>query len=536
MAFDYVVIGAGTAGCVVAGRLAEQDKTARILLVEAGGRAGPIASRVPAASAGLLGHRRFDWRYPTEPDASRDGRSEPWTAGRLVGGTGALNGMLFVRGSVADYDAWEAAGSPGWRHADVLPSFRSIEHASRGDPAWRGFEGPWPVAPTRTEHPLCAALFDSYHAAGISRTDDYNGAVFEGAGLAQVTQRGGLRVTTAQAFLPLARSSGRLRIAPDTACTRLLIENGRCVGAALSRKGSTETVAARQAVVVCAGAIGSPALLLRSGIGADEELAALGVRPTLSLPGVGRSLMDHPVALMQFAVNCSTYQMEKRGLAAARHLADFLGSRRGVLASPHAQVLAHVRTRPDLATPDIQIAFYPMAFERTENGVKTASRSSILFSVTACQSHSRGRVALRTADPRELPRVELPLLDGSADVATLIRGCRLVERVLSAGPMKEFVEERLEPSPAVESDADWEAWLRAKGAVLAYHASGTCRMGPENDAGAVVDASLRVRGIDGLRVADTSIMPSLVSANTQAAAAMIGARAATMLLDQTTTA
>lgn len=515
---DYIVVGAGTAGSVVAGILAARS-THRVMVVEAGRRPASLFTRIPAASAWLLGRPQSDWRYQSESDPSREGARETWSAGKLVGGTSAINGMLYIRGARADYDGWAALGNTGWAHQDVLPAFQAIESA-----------GAWPVAPTRTTHDLCAPFIETMGSLGFPRTSDYNGTSFEGVGLARVTQTNGLRVTTSRAFLDPHVAAGRVALMQNAHCTRLLFDGTRCSGVEVLRDGRPEIIPARRGVVVSAGAIGSPALLLRSGIGPTNELRDLGIATRFNAPGVGRSLMDHPVALITIGVNVPTYNADIRGIGGLRHLIDFLLHRRGMLTSPHAQVLAHVRSHPNATAPDVQIALYPMSFERTDDGARTKTGNSALITVTACRSESRGRATLRNADPLSPPRIEHELLGSPADLRTLISGCRLVERIAASQPFSSFVTGFIDPKGDRRSDEDWERYLRSGGAALALHAAGTCRMGPDTDPSAVVDPQLRVRGVEGLSVADTSIMPSLVSGNTQAAAAMIGFRAAEFLL------
>jgi choline dehydrogenase len=515
---DYIVVGAGTAGSVVAGTLAARS-TRRVMVVEAGGRPARLFTRVPAASVSLLGRPSSDWRYQSEPDPSRDGARETWSAGKLVGGTSAINGMLYIRGAPADYDAWAALGNAGWASQDVLPAFRAIESAEA-----------WPVALTRTTHDLCAPFIEAMVSLGFPRTPDYNGTSFEGVGLARVTQANGLRVTTARAFLDAHVAAGRVALMQNAHCTKLLFEGSRCSGVEVLRGGRVEVMRARRGVVVSAGAIGSPALLLRSGIGPAGELHDVGIATRVDAPGVGRSLMDHPVALITIGVNVPTYNADIRGIGGLRHLIHFLLHRRGMMTSPHAQVLAHVRSHPNATAPDVQIALYPMSFERTDDGARTRAGNSVLMTVTACRSESRGRVTLRAADPLTAPRIEHELLGSPAELRTLINGCRLVERIAASQPFSTFVTGFIDPKGDQRSDEDWEQYLRSGGAALALHAAGTCRMGSDTDPSAVVDPQLRVRGVEGLSVADTSIMPSLVSGNTQAAAAMIGLRAAGFLL------
>lgn len=525
---DHVVIGAGTSGCVVASGLASSGDRS-VLVLEAGGDDAALRTRVPVATKWMYARPGYDWQHASVSDPSLTGRAERWAAGRVVGGTSTINGTIYVRGAVADYDAWRDAGNPGWGHADLLPVFQQLESTSIGSGEWRGRGGALPVAWTRTRHPLAQATAAAMQAAGLPWTDDANGEHFEGAGWAQVTQRDGLRVNAARAFLHPALRGGDhpVQVLTGAQCVGLVIERGRCTGARFMHEGQLREVTSRKGVVLCAGAIKSPQLLMLSGIGAAAALCALDIPVHVDLPGVGQGLMDHPVAKLSARVHSSTYNVEAGPVAGLRHLWDYLRHRRGPFASPHAQLLAHVRSAPESTRPDLQIAFYPYAFERTERGVKRARTPAVMFTVMASQGRGQGAVSLSSADPLDPPVIRHALLADSADRQTLIAGCRLVHRIASCEPLASEIRSWMEIDPGNASDADWDRYLGAE-AALAYHAAGTCRMGTGDDS--VVDASLRVRGVECLRVADNSIMPTPVSGNTQAAAYVIGAKAAAMML------
>jgi choline dehydrogenase len=532
---DHLVIGAGTSGCVVAGRLAAAGGRS-VLVLESGGSDRALRSLVPAGAKWMFGRASHDWQHASEPDPSLGERAETWAAGRVVGGTSTINGMLFLRGAPADYDAWRDAGNPGWGHAELLPLFRRLERTVIGGEHERGRDGPLAVAWTRTRHPLAEATAEAMRAVGLPWTDDANGAHFEGAAWAQVTQSRGLRANAARAFLHPALRSGLhpVRLLTAAQCLSLVIEGGCCVGARYRHHGRTHTVRARRGVVLSAGAIRSPQLLMLSGIGPAAALHALGLAVSAALPGVGQGLMDHPVALLSARVDSPTYNVQTGLAGALRHAWRYAVHRDGPLASPHAQVVAHVRSSPYLHRPDVQIAFYPYAFERTAAGVQPARTPAVMFSVTACQGRGDGEVALASADPLAAPRVRHRLLADSADVRALAAGCRLVHRIASQAPLAGHIREWIEIKPESgdnPDDARWQRYLRDE-AVLAYHPAGTCRMAPlKDDELGVVDARLRVHGIAGLRVADNSIMPTPISSNTQAAAYVIGEKAADMLLE-----
>ncbi len=525
---DHLVIGAGTSGCVVAGGLASAADWS-VLVLEAGGGDAGLRTRVPVATKWMYARPAYDWQHASLPDPSLQGRAERWAGGRVVGGTSTINGTIYVRGSVQDYDAWRDAGNPGWGHADLLPLFRQLERTTIKGDAWRGRSGALPVAFTRTRHPLAQATAAAMRAAGLPWTDDTNGEQFEGAGWAQVTQQGGLRVNAARAFLHPALREGEhaVRLLTGAQCVGLVIEDGRCTGARFLHRGQLREVTARHGVVLCAGAIKTPQLLMLSGIGGAAALRALGIAVHADLPGVGQGLMDHPVVKLSARVHSSTYNVEAGPVAGLRHLWRYIRHREGPFASPHAQLLAHVRSTPESSRPDVQIAFYPYAFERTPGGVKRARTPAVMFTVMASQGRGQGEVMLASADPLEPPVIRHSLLYDSADRRALVAGCRLVHRIASCAPLASEIKSWIEIDPGQASDADWARYLDAE-AALAYHPAGTCRMGGSGDS--VVDAALRVRGITGLRVADNSIMPAPVSGNTQAAAYVIGAKAAELML------
>jgi choline dehydrogenase len=528
---DHLVIGAGTSGCVVAGGLARAADRS-VLVIEAGGGDNSVRTRVPAATKWMYGRAAYDWQHESQPDATLKGRAEHWAAGRVVGGTSTINGTVYVRGSAQDFDAWRDASNPGWGHADLLPLFRELESTAIGIDAQRGRGGPLAVEWTRSRHPLAVASADAMRAAGLPWTDDMNGVQFEGAGWAQVTQRDGLRVNAARAFLHPALREGPnpVRLMTRAQCVGLTVQGGRCTGARFLQGGQLIAVTARRGVVLCAGAIKSPQLLMLSGIGPGAALTALGISVHADLPGVGQNLMDHPGVKLCAHVRGSTYNVETGPVSGMRHLWRYFKHRDGLIASPHAQLLAHVRSKPSVPRPDVQIAFYPYAFERWEGGVRRARSPAVMFNVMASQGSGRGEVSLASADPLAAPVIDHRLLANDADRQALVAGCKLVHRIASQAPLAARIRSWMGIDPARASDADWSRYLDAETS-LSYHAAGSCRMGEIGiDGHAVVDAALRVHGIEGLRVADNAVMPSPVSGNTQAAAFVIGAKAAELIL------
>lgn len=524
---DHLVIGAGTAGCVVAGGLAAR-KDRSVLVLETGIGDGSLRTLVPAATKWMYARPEYDWQHPTEADPTLQGRADRWAAGHVTGGSSTINGTVYVRGSVEDYDAWAAAGNPGWAYADLLPLFRDLESSPIGSDEWRGRKGPLAVELTRSRHALTQAAAAAMRAAGLPWTEDMNGEHFEGAGWAQVTQRKGVRVNASRAFLHPALREGQhpVRLLTGALCLGLTIEDGRCTGAVFTHRGQTCKVTARHGVVLSAGAVKSPQLLMLSGIGPEQALQDLGITVHADVPGVGQGLMDHPVVKLCAYARGSTYNVETGPISGMGHVLNYLVNRRGLLAAPHAQLVAHVRSTPQAALPDMQIAFYPYAFERAEEGVRRARQPAMMFTVMVSQGRGHGEIALASADPLARPIVRHALLADAAERQVLIDGCKLVHRIASQAPLAAEIKSWMGIDPGTATDEDWQRFL-AESASVAHHPAGTCRMG--SDAAAVVDPSLRVRGIKGLTVADNSVMPGPVTGNTQAAAYIIGAKAAALL-------
>jgi choline dehydrogenase len=523
---DHIVVGAGTAGCALAARLAERG--ASVLLLEAGGSNAGWAVRVPAGGVRLMGRPQCDWLHRPEPDDSLGGRIQHWNAGRGLGGTSSINGMLFVRGHRADYDAWAVDGNAGWDAASLLPLWQRMESTALGDARWRGREGPVPVSPAAARHALCDPVADALQACGVPTTDDYNGEHFDGVATPQVTQRRGLRVNAARAYGVSAHAA--IKLVLHAHVTALTFDGDRCVGVEWIGADTAQGVQrarCRGDVIVCAGAIGSPRLLLLSGLGPPVELEALGVRVRCALPGVGRGLREHPTALVTIGVNEPTYSSELLHWRALGHALNYAARGRGPIAAPHAHLLAHVRTRADLPQPDAQMAFYPFSFERAEGGGARMGRAdTALFSLATCEGDANGRVSLRSSDPLAAPRIEHRLLAQRCEIDTLLAAGALLQQALRTAPMRSRVRALDAPLGEGHSDAERIAWLRET-CVLSYHAAGTCRMG--RDANAVVDATLAVHGVRGLRVADNAVMPRLTSGNTQAPAYLIGEKAADLI-------
>ncbi len=527
--WDYIIVGAGSAGCVLANRLSA-DGTARVLLLEAGGADRSPYIHVPAAIIRCVGNPSLDWCHLAEPDPTRYGKVDLWPAGKTLGGSSSINGMLFVRGAHRDFDGWAGLGNAGWAWNDVLPLFRRLETSEVGDEALRGRDGGMQVSRLRTTHPLGRVFVEAARECGVAFNEDYNGASQEGVAEPQVTQKGGWRWSAARAFLHPARGRPNLRVETGALCESLIIDAGRCAGVRLRRADGTQVEhRAHGEVILAAGALGSPKLLMLSGLGPAAALQALGIPVVRDLPGVGANLQEHCNSLVCADVNVPTYNTEATGPRMLRHLAYWLATGRGPASSPYPHGIAFLRSRPEEPEPDLQLLFGPFAFDFDARGIIPYSRPAVSFVVNACHPLSRGRLSLRSADPAAAPRIAHSLLDAAEDLRRQVAGVRLARRLLQAPAFRPFVLREFLPGTDAQDDAALADHVR-RTSFLGYHPVGTCRMGIDD--AAVVDPQLRVQGIAGLRVADASIMPRQVAANTNAAAMMIGEKGAELLLAQ----
>jgi choline dehydrogenase-like flavoprotein len=519
--FDYVIVGAGSAGCVLANRLSA-DPSTRVLLLEAGARDRSPNIRIPAAFPKQF-HTKLDWDFWTEPEPHVDDRSLYMPRGKGLGGSSSMNAMLYVRGRPLDYDGWAAQGAPGWGWRDVLPYFKKSEDNVRGASEWHGAGGPLRVSEQRSPRPLNRRLIAASEAVGMRRVDDINGPEQDGVSLFQVTQRNGQRFSCADAFLrPVA---GRPNLAIRTRATVLGVEleGDRAIGVRVGGRGRpSELLRAEREVILCAGAIGSPQLLQLSGIGAADELRDAGVTVRHDLPGVGRNLQDHPfiTVLSEVSDQDTLYGADK-----PKPLVEWLLRRSGPLSSTVAEVVAFHRTRPGLPAADIQFHMGAAYFE--DHGAELYDGHCIAIGPVLVSPKARGRVWLRSSDPGDKPRILTNSLSEPEDVASLVAGVQLAREIAAQAPLKEIVVRELKPGPAVVDRADIEADVRRR-LMLIYHPVGTCRMS-DTAQDAVVDSRLRVHGLDGLRVADASIMPTIVGGNTHAPTVMIAERAADLI-------
>jgi choline dehydrogenase len=518
---DYVVVGAGSAGCVLANRLSE-DPSVEVLVLEAGGKDRSLNIKIPAAFPKQF-HTKLDWDYFTEPEPYVDDRSLYVPRGKSLGGSSSMNAMLYVRGRPLDYDLWERQGAPGWGWKEVLPYFLKSEDNARGASEFHGAGGPLRVSEQRSPRLVNRRLLAASEAAGIPRIDDYNGPEQDGVSWFQVNQRNGRRWSAADAFLRDASKRSNVEVRTKVTVLGLVMEGDRAVGVRISAgRGREETVRAEREVLLCAGAIGSPQILLLSGIGPADDLREVGVEVRHDLPGVGHNLQDHPFVTVIWEVSdeSTLYGAEK-----PKYLAEWLLRRTGPLSSTVAEVVAFVRTRPGLPAADIQ--FHMGAAYYEDHGAEEYDGHCVVIAPVLVSPQARGRVWLRSADPTAKPRMITNTLSVDDDVASLVAGMEMAREIAAKGPLEEIILKELKPGPGTVEREELEADLRQR-LMLIYHPVGTCRMSDDGE-DAVVDSQLRVHGVEGLRVVDASIMPVIPGGNTNAATMMIAERAADLI-------
>jgi choline dehydrogenase len=531
--FDYIVVGAGSAGCVLANRLTASGRH-RVLLLEAGGHDRHFWIHVPLGFAKLFNNATVNWRYKSEPEPELNNRQIIQPRGKVIGGSSSINGLLYIRGQHEDYDHWRQLGNAGWSFQDVLPYFKRAEDQERGADDLHGVGGPLSVSDVCEPHPLCEAFLDAAEQCGIPRTDDFNGPKQEGAGYFQLTAKKGRRWSTAVGYLRQARQRHNLKIELNALATKILFAGRRAIGIQYRQDETLRTAYADGEVILSGGAFNSPQLLQLSGIGPSDLLRSHGIDVIADAPGVGSDLQDHLQVRMQF--RCSQPITANDVINDWRHRyragIRYMLTRKGLLSVGAGYVGAFFKTRPDLATPDVQIHF--LIFSSETAGANVHPFSGFMASVCQLRPDSRGFVRIKSADPATPPAIQPRYLTARNDAETIVAGLKQLREVMNRPEMRQLIAEERAPGDKVVTDADLLEYARNTGTTV-YHPTSTCRMGP--DPAAVVDERLRLRGFERLRVIDASIMPTLVSGNTNAAAIMIGEKGADMVLrDATATA
>lgn len=530
--FDYIVVGAGSAGCVLANRLTEDGKST-VLLLEAGGKDTSPMIHIPVGYATTLKDPKVNWLYETEPDPGTHDRVHTWPRGKVLGGSSSINGLLYIRGQRQDYDGWAQLGLRGWSYDDLHPYFLRSQHQERDGMDGHAKGGPLNVSDVTEKHPVSDAVIEAGKAMGLPHRD-VNGEDQEGVAYYQLTVKNGRRCSAAVAYLNPAKKRQNLQIETKALAARVLFEGKRAVGVEYTQGGQTKTAKARGEVILAGGAINSPQLLELSGIGHPDVLNAQGIETVSALPGVGENLQDHFVIGNRYRMKpgSPSVNQQSRGLAMIGEVFKYLIQRKGLLTLSAAHVAAFIKTRPELATPDVQYHILPATMDlqkMTETGdMELEKQPGITIAPCQLRPESRGSVHVKSAQHDAHPAIRPNYLHDPLDQQTAVAGLRWARELAAQPALAQYIEHELEPGEALQSDDELLEFARETGGTI-YHPVGTCKMGPDGDTMAVVDDQLRVRGVENLRVVDASVMPRLVSGNTNAPTIAIAEKASDMI-------
>jgi len=533
MEFDYIIVGAGSAGCTVAARLSENGAFT-VLLLEAGGSDRRLWIQMPIGYGMCFYNPSVNWMYQTEPERALDGRRGYWPRGKVLGGSSSINAMVYIRGQATDFEDWRNLGNPGWGWEDVLPYFKKIEDFSGGADPWRGTGGPLHVEDvSRDCHPLCAAYLRACEEIGLSRNNDFNGWRQDGVGHYQITMRGGFRMSAARAYLRPAMKRPNLRVETNAQATRVLLEARRATGIEYCQNGTRRNARARREVILAAGSINSPQLLQLSGVGPAAVLRGLGIEVVLESPAVGRNLQDHICIDHLYRSRVPTLNRELgtwRGRLCAGIRYALL--RRGPLSLSVNQGGGFIRVRPGLARPNIQLYFSPLSYTRAGPGKRALMRPDpfpgFLLSAQPCRPTSRGYLEIRSGDPFAAPRIVPNSLSTEEDLREMLEGTKILRRLAGAPSLAAVIAEELQPGPKARSDQELLQDIRRRASTV-FHPVSTCRMGPDPKEN-VVNHELKVHGLSGLRVIDASVFPTITSGNTNAPTIMLAEKGADLAL------